>query len=363
MKVKFPGHRLGTGLVIALFSVGAYADVVTLKNGDRVSGKIVKKDGDAVTMKTDLMGDVVIKWPDITSVTTDDPVTVVTAEGKEVRGRAVSAGDQLEVGQQRIALSQVAAVRNAAEQARYERLLSPPITDLWAGYVDLGFANATGNASATTFTTAFKANRITRTDNIGLYLNQIYARGLLDGVRATTAQAIRGGWLYNRNIGPRLFVNIFNDYEYDRFQNLDLRFVLGGGLGFNAIRTERTKLDLVAGIAYNREKFNIPLNSPQLPNQTPDFVRNSAEFYWGDNYQQTLNSRVQFRQSFRMFHNLTNTGEYRVNFDVGLDTRIFKWLSWQVTGSNRYLSNPAPGRKTNDLLLSSGVRLNFAQGQ
>jgi len=46
---------------------------------------------------------------------------------------------------------------------------------------------------------------------------------------STTAQAIRGGWSQSRNIHPRMFVNLFNDWEYDKFQNLDLRFVLGGG--------------------------------------------------------------------------------------------------------------------------------------
>jgi hypothetical protein len=44
-------------------------------------------------------------------------------------------------------------------------------------------------------------------------------------------------------------VNVFNDYEYDRFQDLDLRFVIGGGLGFHAVKTETSKLDLPVSIA------------------------------------------------------------------------------------------------------------------
>ena len=58
---------------------------------------------------------------------------------------------------------------------------------------------------------------------------------------------------------PRLFVNVFNDYEYDKFQNLDLRFVLGGGLGFHAIKNERSRLDLLGGADYNRSSFSTPL--------------------------------------------------------------------------------------------------------
>ena len=40
-------------------------------------------------------------------------------------------------------------------------------------------------------------------------------------------QAVRGGVGYDHNPKPRLFVNFFNDYKYDRFQSLDLRFVGG----------------------------------------------------------------------------------------------------------------------------------------
>ena len=52
---------------------------------------------------------------------------------------------------------------------------------------------------------------------------------------------------------------MFNDWEYDRFQNLDLRFVVGGGLGFHAVKTEKSRLDLLAGFDYNHSKFSTPL--------------------------------------------------------------------------------------------------------
>jgi len=99
-------------------------------------------------------------------------------------------------------------------------------------------------------------------------------------------------------------VNLFNDYEYDAFQSLDLRFVLGGGLGYSVIKKETTQLDLVGGGAYNHEKFNTPL------------TRNSGEVYWGNNLMHKFSKSTSLTQSFRMFNNLSNTGEYRINFDV-----------------------------------------------
>jgi putative salt-induced outer membrane protein YdiY len=154
---------------------------------------------------------------------------------------------------------------------------------------------------------------------------------------------------YNRNLTPRVFLNAFNDWEYDRFQNLDLRVVFGGGVGFHAIKTDRHVLDLLGGADYNHSKFSTP------------FTRNSAELYWGNNYSLKLNAATSLVQSFRMFNDLTHTGTIRSNFDIGASTKLSKWLTWNVSVSDRYLSKPAPGRKTNDILYTTGLGITFGR--
>ena len=62
-----------------------------------------------------------------------------------------------------------------------------------------------------------------------------------------------------------------------------------------------------------------------------------------------------------MFPNLSDSGQYRMNFDIGASTAIAKWLGWQVTFSDRYISNPVKGTKNNDTLFTTGVRLTFGQ--
>ncbi|MCC6591297.1 MAG: DUF481 domain-containing protein [Bryobacterales bacterium] len=350
---------------VTIFTFTLQADVVTLKNGDRITGKVVKKDGDKLTFKGDLTGDITIGWAAVQSVSTEQPVTVVLPDGKTVLGQIATEQEKLEVkagtATQSAPIADVKAVRNADEQRAFERLLNPGWGDLWAGYVDLGYSLTRGNARTNTLASAFNAVRATNSDKTVLYFNQVYARATINRVAAATAQAIRGGWAYNRNVSKHAFLNVFNDYEYDRFQNLDLRFVLGGGAGYTAIKNERSRLDLLGGAAYNREKFG-----PQDPPQTgvpaiAELVRNSAEAYWGDDFTFKLNGTTNFRQSYRMFNNLTNTGEYRINFDLGLATQLRKWLSLQVTASDRFLSNPLVGRQRNDILLTTGIRVNFAR--
>jgi hypothetical protein len=50
-----------------------------------------------------------------------------------------------------------------------------------------------------------------------------------------------------------------------------------------------------------------------------------------------------------------------MNFDVGATMKLTNWLNWNVALSDRYLSNPVPGRKKNDFLYSTGFGFTFAR--
>jgi putative salt-induced outer membrane protein YdiY len=344
-------QSLGSFVILAGSTLAA--DHVVLTNGDTLTGTIVKKDGDTLTFKTDLFGVVAVPWKAVKSVASDAELNVVMPSGDTVKGKLSTAGDQLQVATSAAPaaapLSDVKAVRDAEEQHNFERLLHPGLLELWTGAFDFGFADATGNARNENITTAFNANRTTRTDKITLYFNQLYGTARVDGVNSTTANAVRGGWKYDRNVSPRAFLTAFNDYEHDQFQNLSIRFVAGGGAGFKAIKSKRTQLDVDAGVDYQRENFMDATS------------RNSAEVNFGDNLLFKVSKVTTVSQSARMFANLTDGGVYRLNFDLSAATAIKKWLGWHVTVSDRFLSNPVQGRERNDLILSTGFRLSFAR--
>jgi putative salt-induced outer membrane protein YdiY len=329
------------------------ADQVVLTNGDTITGAIVKKDGGKLTIKSEFLGEVTMPWSAVKSIRSDAELSVVLPSGETVKGKVASSGDQLQVaggaGTRTAPLAGVAALRDAGEQHNFERLLHPGILELWSGSFDLGLSLARGNARSDMLATAFTAARSTRTDKIALYFNQIHSTARANNLTSTIASAVRGGWKYNRNVSPRMFLTGFNDYEHDRFQNLNLRFVAGGGAGVRAVKSERTQLDFDAGLDYERENFLNGLN------------RNSAEANFGDNLFYKVSKATTVTQSMRLFTNLSDTGSYRLNFDVGSSTVLKKWLGWHVTASDRFISNPVQGRQRNDLLISTGFRLSFAK--
>lgn len=329
------------------------ADQVVLSNGDTITGAIVKKDGAKLTIKSEFLGEVSMPWSAVKSIRSDAELTVVLPGGETVKGKISTSGDALQVaapsGAKSAPLTAVTAVRDAAEEHAYERQQHPGLLELWTGNLDLGLALARGNARTDTLTTAFAASRITTNDKITTYFNQIYGSARVNGVSSDVASAVRGGWTYNRQLSPRMFASILNDYEHDRFQNLDLRAVGGLGAGWNAIKRDTLHFDLSAGIDYDRDNFNDHTH------------RNSAEFNYGDDLLYKVSAGTSITQSLRMFSNLSQTGEYRLNFDLSAVTAMRKWLGWHVTASDRYLSNPAFGRQRNDILLSTGFRLTFAK--
>jgi putative salt-induced outer membrane protein YdiY len=340
-------------LLICVLLPAAWADQVVLKNGDRVTGSIIKKDDKNLTIRTDQFGVIVTSWDQVVSIIAEKPLTIILKDGRTLQGTLTTTDGKVDVktSQTRVSVApaDMATMRNADEQRAYERLLHPGWGQLWTGTGTVGFAGTAGNSKTLTFTTGLNTSRVTSHDKTSLYFSAIKASALVKGVNSDTAQAVRGGISYGHNVNARFFFNAFNDYEYDRFQNLDLRFVIGGGLGIQALKSKRAKLDMLAGAAYNRSSYSTPL------------TQNSAEFYWGDEYNLKLSSATTLTQSYRMFNNLTKTGEYRINFDLGLGTKIAKWLTWNVSVSDRYLSNPAPGRKTNDFLYTTGLGITFAR--
>jgi hypothetical protein len=345
-------------LLLLLILAGAtllLADQIIMKDGDRVTGKIVKKEGGTVTVNTKNFGTVQLKWDDIDQVIGEESLNVVLAPDKTVVGPLRAEGGEVEVvgTGERVAASDVIAVRNEAEQKNYLRMLSPGLLDLWTINGSLNFAGTQGNAETSTITTPLNFARVSRTSTSKAYFNSVRGRATINNNSELTAQAIRGGWSYSRNLRRRLFANFFNDYEVDRFQKLDLRVVAGSGLGYDVWISDRGKLALVGGGAWNRESFS--------PVDDEPFTRNSSEAFWGNDFTYKLNSRTNITQGFRMFNNLTQTGEYRINFDTGATTALTKWLNWNIALSSRYLSNPVPGRVNNDFIYSTGFGFSFAR--
>lgn len=160
-------YNLSSGLaaavsVLASLSPSAgWADQVIMKNGDRVTGSVVKQDGKSITIKTDNFGVVTAPWEQVVSIQSDKPVHVVLQDGRTLQGTLATADGKVGVttpnARVEVMPGAVTAIRDADEQRAYERLLKPGLLQLWSSGGSVGLAGANGNAKTLTFTTAFNA--------------------------------------------------------------------------------------------------------------------------------------------------------------------------------------------------------------
>ena len=73
-------------LTIFIFSRLALADQVVLKNGDRLTGAVVKSDGKELVIKTESAGEVTVQWSAIQELNSSEPLHVESKEGQKIQG-------------------------------------------------------------------------------------------------------------------------------------------------------------------------------------------------------------------------------------------------------------------------------------
>jgi len=358
-------------VAICVFAVCAKADQITLKNGDRLTGTIVKSDDKTLLIKTELAGDVSVQWEAITAIVSSQNLHLGLKDGQTIVGTVVTNDGKFDVttkdaGNVEAPKAAVVAVRDDAEQQSYdaeiERLRNPRLTDFWSGLLDTGLSTTSGNSSTVNFTLAAKAARVTDRDKITVYATSVYSKENNTSPSQTTAHAIDGGIRGDINLNPKIFAFGFTDFQYDAFQHLDLRNVIGGGLGYHVIKTKNTQFDVFGGGDFNQEYYGSFIDNTDT--FVPSLTRKSAEINAGQTLNATVfNGRTVVTEAFAVFPNVSTGGDFRFTLDISAATKLKNWLSWQVTFSDRFTNYPQPGLLDNDTILSTGLRLTFGKGK
>ncbi len=352
-------HVKSAVILLLLCAIPALADQAVLKNGDRLTGSITKSDGKVLVIKTDYAGDVTVKFDAIQSITSTGDLNV-SLGGKTVVGPVTTSGDDVVVatraaGPVEAPKASVTMLRSPAEQAAYEKSLHPGLLEGWNGGLNLGFALTRGNSETKNLNIAFNAVRKGFHDKLTLYTNSIYAANDLPTASPhTTANAIGGGARYDHDFAPRVFGFVNGDFYHDALQHLDLRSTAGGGIGWHTIKHDATTMDLLAGANYTHEGYAVPINPPN-----PSKTRNQAGGTLGDAFMHKVGKGTVITQTLFFYPDLSQTGQYRGTFNFGTVTKLNKWLGWQNSFADIYVSNPPTGTKKNDLQLATGLNVSF----
>jgi putative salt-induced outer membrane protein YdiY len=364
-------HKLTFSLafIFGLVSSQLFADQVVLKNGDRLTGTIFESDGKTLTLKSEsvgeiqdskFVGEVKIQWDAIQSITSNEPLYVTSKDGQVLTGKVTTTDDKFSVqtatsGEVAVAKDVVKTVRSEAAQVASKQY--------WGTAINTGLAIARGNTETLTYNLSAKAVRDAPKDKLTLYGLVLYSNVDCAAPSSkctstnptnptiTTANLIGAGGRYDYNLGAsgKWFVFGQLDLLHNPFQDLRLRVAPAGGVGLHAVKSDTTTFDLSIGGGLNQEYFT------NAPNET------YGELLLGEVLTHNFSKAVTFNEGMLFYPNLTDTGQYRYTFTMGLNTKLTKILSWQINFTNIYLSNPPPGTKTSDGVLTTGLSIAFGK--
>ena len=322
--------------------VSALGDEIRLKNGDVITGNIVKKETSVLVVQTTYAGEISIQWSEIGTVKSEKPVHVVLTDGSHLRGPL----QEDETGVARVELAEADVDENAAAEEeefdlREVRYINPT-PDLtgegirWTGNINAGGAFTQGNTE--TRTLQMDGETIARSLYNRYTLGGRFQRAKDRGLDTQFNSRIRGK--YDRFFTEQWYGYVNTTFENDRFKDLRLRSVFGVGNGYQIFETPNLNLSVEGGVTHIRE----------------DFYQGEDDSYpgirWALNYDHLL-----FSSKVRLFHNhetlvgFQETSQILFNSRTGLRFPLVFNLNATTQFNYDWASDPAEGREKEDSAL------------
>jgi hypothetical protein len=301
---------------VMLIAVPAYAqktDIITLANGDRITGEITSLSRGRLELKTDDVGTIAIEWDNIVHISSPRLFEVETTDGRRLLGTITMAGDKT------IAVKGV----GGAESIRIPEItrVTPIGASFWSrleGSLDAGFSYTRSSGIA----------------QVNLNGDATFRRPKstmrLSGSATITAQEVDEGstddgkddrgateFSYSRYRGRHWFVLGATRLETNESLGLVLRSQAGGAVGRRLKNTNKSQMEVAGGLAGNDEQ-GVDTEATQ---NFEGLILFHSSYYSYDG------PKTQVDLTFQYYPSLSNWGRQRLQLDSSFKRDIWKDLN------------------------------------
>lgn len=326
-------------LIMLSFALEVAANEIKLKNGDRLTGKIVDETADAVVLDTVYAGKITIARNHIDKIIAD----ALPGSAAKPAVAATTAAQPAKLVEQPRPPAAIVNRNGSGFANRFRKIATG-----WDGSANIGFSYTSGNANNITMTTGLRASKVRPQDGFTIYARSLWNSNHGSQTNITTQNAFWGGARYDRTLDKKIFGFISYDFERDKPRRLDFRSVAGGGLGHRTIKNDRTDLEVFVGGAWNRTW------QAGSDADTPEGLA-------GFNFKHRLNDKLRFQNAVTYFQNVTDRAEYRFILDATITADVTKKVGFFVSFSDRFNNDPLGTAKRNDFLFTTGMKWNFGR--
>jgi putative salt-induced outer membrane protein YdiY len=315
-----------------------FADRVELANGDQLTGTVLKKSGDTLTIETEHAGQVKVEWAQVQRLDIDKPLQFTLSDGNAIQGTLELSGNSASVTGAdggRVAIS-----RSDIQDAGPIPPSGPPAL-VWHGEALAAATVVRGNTDTDAYHLGSRVvgeQKTVRRYTVTAEFNRESDEG-----ETTKDQYLLGG-KYDRFFSDVWYGYLGADFEKDKFKNLDLRSVFSAGVGHQFYNEDDLKLSLEGGLTYTDDNFREGADDRY------------AGVSWGLNWEQRfLDGALAFFHRHRGIKGLDSADNFVINAETGIKIPLVAGFNATAEYDVDYDNDPPAGVEKTDSTYILGI--------
>lgn len=336
--------RYGFLLILTLLALPVGAEVIQLKNGDRIAGEFIRAGEDHIEWQSDKIGTLTIEKTEILDLRTSIPLKIngvgepCLVEGMDEEHLVYSCGDDPEP--RRVPLVSLAMI------IPYADLLEGDSAS-WSGQVNLSGTYARGNEIRDDW--KFRTHteyRMVDWRHVGTLEYASYSSG-------KSEPELQWGGRYSLDwfFRERWFLSSDFRYGKDQTRARERYYNFGAGTGYQFWENPTTALALTGGVVYVADKYEVPAEPG------PDFVREESRIAWrmGTDFRLKLPLGVSMFHRNEFVRSFEEDSDWQLTTTTGFSTLIVGQLQSEIKLDYQVDNDPQQDTEREDVRLVVGL--------
>lgn len=339
-------------------------DIIIFRNGEKLVGVLKRSSDDAVIFKSEMAGEVNVKWSDIQELRTAGDFALIE---KGTRLRTGADGLNIHLGTVDVVDGSVmlkeaptlppltlplTLTANLVDRKTFARVVlsRPAWYRNWKGTATLGVSlvratqtNQTYNSSANFVRDVPGEDWMDPETRTTLSFTSAFGQLTQPNTPLVKTSIFRALAERDRYFSPRGFTFFHTAFDHDYSQGLDLQQLYSMGVGLSVIKSKNEQLDLRSAIGYKDQKFFDPTQNQHLVGSV-----------FSESYDRRL-EKLTFHQFLSITPSWSNLNAYSATGTVALTVPIFKRISFTISATEGFLNNPSPTFRKSSFQLGSAV--------
>jgi len=323
-------------------------DWIQLTSDEWLKGEFVVMFKESLEFDSDELDLLTFDWEDVAQVRTASIMQVRLLDNDILTGRLYIEGDKVLV-----------ITEEETREFKKSDILSvtagvPKEINFWSGKVTIGANIRSGNTEQTEVNTQARFQRRTVMNRINIDFLSNY--NITDDVTATDNQRASAAW--DKFVNDRLFITpVFAEYYRDPFINIEARWTLGAGLGYDLIDKKNMELSVGGGPAYQTTRFTTVQPDGGDTETTPALVVSTV-------FDMDITGDIDFIWDYRFQITNEETGSYNHHMVTKFEIELTSMLDIDISWVWDRIQDPRPNQdgsvpKQDDYRLILGIGFEF----